>query len=69
MPTIDQLAPAPAASDLDAFPASQSGFVRRVTRAQILAGRNHNLRCQPEPYSAVTRVGLAARSPSALAMD
>ncbi len=38
MPTIDQLAPAPAASDLDAFPASQSGIVRRLTRAQILAG-------------------------------
>ena len=38
MPTIDQLAPAPAASDLDGFPASQSGTVRRLTRAQILAG-------------------------------
>ena len=43
MPTIDQLAPALAASDLDAFPASQSGIARRVTRAQILAGTQQQL--------------------------
>lgn len=43
MPTIDQLAPAPAASDLDAFAASQSGTVRRVTRSQILAGTQPQL--------------------------
>jgi len=38
MPTIDQLAPATAASDTDEVPISQGGTVRKVTRAQILAG-------------------------------
>jgi hypothetical protein len=38
MSTIDQLAPATAASDSDELPASQGGIVRKVTRAQILAG-------------------------------
>ncbi|WP_158746092.1 right-handed parallel beta-helix repeat-containing protein [Acidisphaera sp. L21] len=38
MPTVDQLAPAPAAADTDELLASQSGVLRRVTRAQLLAG-------------------------------
>jgi hypothetical protein len=38
MPTIDQLAPATAASDTDEFMVSQNGVVRSVTRAQVLAG-------------------------------
>ena len=38
MPTIDQLAPATAASDTDELPVSQSGIARKVTRAQVLAG-------------------------------
>ncbi len=38
MPTIDQLAPATAASDSDALLVSQSGIARKVTRAKILAG-------------------------------
>jgi Pectate lyase superfamily protein len=38
MSTIDQLAPATAASDADEFLVSQGGIVRKVTRAQILAG-------------------------------
>ena len=38
MPTIDQLAPATAASDTDELPANQSGIARKVTRAQLLAG-------------------------------
>lgn len=38
MPTIDQLAPATAASDGDELPVSQGGIVRKVTRAQVLAG-------------------------------
>lgn len=38
MPTIDQLSPATASSDGDAFMASQGGVVRRVTRAQITNG-------------------------------
>jgi hypothetical protein len=38
MPTIEQLAPATAASDDDELMVSQSGIVRKVTRAQMLAG-------------------------------
>lgn len=38
MPTIDQLAPATAASDTDALVSSQSGIARKVTRAQLIAG-------------------------------
>ena len=38
MPTIDQLAPATAASDNDQLLVSQSGITRKVTRAQVLAG-------------------------------
>ena len=38
MPTIDELAPATAASDNDELPVSQSGITRKVTRAQVLAG-------------------------------
>lgn len=38
MPTIDDLAPATAASDTDTLAASQGGIVRKVTRAQLLAG-------------------------------
>ena len=38
MPTIDQLDPAVVAADDDDIPVSQGGAVRRVTRAQLLAG-------------------------------
>lgn len=38
MPTIDQLAPATAASDTDELMASQSGTARKVTRAQLVSG-------------------------------
>jgi hypothetical protein len=38
MPTIDQLAPATAASDDDELLVSQGGIARKVTRAQVLAG-------------------------------
>jgi hypothetical protein len=38
MPTIDELAPATAASDTDELPVSQGGVARKVTRAQLLAG-------------------------------
>lgn len=38
MPTIDELAPATAASDSDEFPVSQNLITRRITRAQVLAG-------------------------------
>jgi hypothetical protein len=38
MPTVDQLAAAPASSDTDELVASQSGILRKLTRAQLLAG-------------------------------
>ncbi len=38
MPTIDELAPANAAGDLDIFPVSQYNITRKITRSQILAG-------------------------------
>lgn len=38
MPTIDQLAPAIAASDDDEILVSQAGITRKITRAQVLAG-------------------------------
>jgi hypothetical protein len=38
MPTIDELAPAPACSDSDELIVSQSGYIRKATRAQLLAG-------------------------------
>jgi hypothetical protein len=38
MPTIDQLAPATAASDSDEMMASQNGVVVKVTRGQVIAG-------------------------------
>ncbi len=38
MPTIDQLAPATAASDADELVLSQSGVARRATRAQVING-------------------------------
>ena len=43
MPTVDQLAPAPAASDTDELVACQSGTLRRMTRAQLLAGTQPQL--------------------------
>lgn len=38
MPTIDELDPALAAADTDALPASQGGVLRRISRAQLVAG-------------------------------
>lgn len=47
MPTIDQLAPAPAASDTDELPASQGGTVRKLTRAQLLSGVQPSIALAP----------------------
>ena len=38
MPTIDELAPATAAADSDAFPVSQNNVTRKISRSQVLAG-------------------------------
>ncbi len=43
MPTIDELAPAQAASDGDLVPVSQGGIARHVTRTQLLAGMQAEL--------------------------
>jgi hypothetical protein len=43
MPTIDQLAPATAASDTDELLVSQSGIARKITRSQVLAGVQQQL--------------------------
>jgi hypothetical protein len=43
MPTIDQLAPAIAASDTDEFVVSQAGITRKITRGQAIAGLQHQL--------------------------
>ena len=56
MPTIDQLAPATAASDSDELLVSQSGFARKVTRAQVLAG--------VQPQLAITAGTLLGRNTS-----
>ena len=56
MPTIDELAPATAASDTDELLVSQSGIVRKVTRAQVLAGT--------QPAIAVSNGVLLGRSSS-----
>lgn len=38
MPTVDQLAPATAASDTDVLLTDQAGITRKITRAQLIAG-------------------------------
>ncbi len=43
MPTIDELDPALAAADTDAIPASQGGVLRRISRAQLLAGMQEEI--------------------------
>ena len=47
MPTIDQLQPVIVASDDDQLPVSQGGIVRRVSRAQFLAGTQSTLSLNP----------------------
>ena len=46
MPTIDQLAPATAATDTDEHVVSQAGIALKMTRAQILAGVQPELTLQ-----------------------
>ncbi len=58
MPTIDQLAPATAASDTDELLASQNGIARKVTRAQVVAGL--------QPQLAVASGTLLGRSSTGL---
>ena len=46
MPTVDQLTAAPAAADTDELVASQSGILRRMTRAQLLTGTQSQITLQ-----------------------
>ncbi len=50
MPTIDQLAPAPAASDTNEIPASQAGILRKLTRAQLLSGFQPSITIPPVAF-------------------
>lgn len=56
MPTIDQLAPATAASDADQLLVSQAGITRKISRAQVIAGL--------QPQLAVASGTLLGRSTS-----
>jgi hypothetical protein len=47
MPTIDELAPAPSASDADEFIVTQAGIARKITRAQVLNGVQAQLAVPP----------------------
>jgi hypothetical protein len=60
MPTIDQLAPATAASDNDELLVSQSGIARKVTRAQVLAGVQPQLAISPGTLLGRTSGGTGA---------
>ena len=62
MPTIDQLAPATAASDTDEIVLSKNGIVRKATRAQLLAGVQPQLAVSPGHYWAVSAMVSAAPS-------
>jgi hypothetical protein len=60
MPTIDELDPAIAAADTDAFPASQGGTVRRVSRAQLLAGMQPQIAVGPGELLGRASAGIGA---------
>lgn len=60
MPEISGLARAIAASDEDELPVSQAGIVRRVSRAQVLAGVQPNLSVPPQTLLGRTTAGTGA---------
>lgn len=60
MPEIGGLAPAIAASDDDELPVSQAGIVRRVSRAQLLAGVQPGLSVPPQTLLGRTTAGTGA---------
>ncbi len=80
MPTVDQLAAAPAATDADELIASQSGILRRMTRAQLLTGTQSQIALSsgvllgrqstgvgaPEPITIGAGLALAAGTLSAV---
>lgn len=58
MPTIDELTPAAASADDDFVPVSQAGAMRRVTRAQLLAGTQAVLAVGPMRLLGRTQAGV-----------
>ncbi len=66
MPTIDELAPALAAADTDALPASQGGVLRRVSRAQLREGLQAQITLSPGEL--LGRGGGAIGGPEAVAV-
>jgi hypothetical protein len=66
MPTIDELAPAPYASDLDEFIVTQSGIARKITRAQVLNGVQAQLAVSPR--SLLGNTGTSVGTPEVIAI-
>ena len=66
MPTIDELAPAIAAADNDVLAASQNGTVRKLTRAQMLAGVQPALAVRPGQL--LGRASAGTGTPEAIAV-
>lgn len=66
MPSIDQLAAASGVSDRDEIPVSQSGLVRRATRAQFLAGVQPQLAIAPGQLLGRLSPGTGAPEPLAI---
>ena len=60
MPTIDQLASAASATDNDALIASQAGILKRLTRAQLLAGTQPEITLSPQTLLGRVSAGLGA---------
>ncbi len=63
MPTIDQLAPAASASDNDTMMVSQTGIMRRVSRAQLLTGTQPELTLPPGTLLGRVSTGLGTPEP------
>jgi hypothetical protein len=63
MPTIDQLPAATAATDSDELPTSQTGILKRVTRAQITAGLQPTISLAAGQLLGRTDLGTGAPQP------
>ncbi len=66
MPTVDQLVAAPAATDTDELATSQSGILRRITRAQLLAGTQPQLTLASGALLGRQSAGIGAPEPVTL---
>lgn len=66
MPTIDELDPALAAADTDMLPASQGGALRRLSRAQVVAGLQPQISAPPGTLLGRASAGTGGPEPIAL---